>query len=130
VGFLIVPIFGFANAGVALGGMNWSLLLAPVTLGVAAGLFIGKQIGVFSAILITTSLRLTARPEGASWLQVYGVAILCGIGFTMSLFIGLLSFPSAHELETELKVGVLLGSLCSAILGSLVLLAASRGRKG
>lgn len=121
VAFAIVPLFGFANAGVSLSGMNWSILLAPLPLGIAAGLFLGKQIGVFGATYAAVKLKLADCPAGASWLQIYGVALLCGIGFTMSLFIGLLAFPSSPQLQDEVKVGVLMGSVLSGAIGALVL---------
>ena len=121
VAFLIVPIFGFANAGVSLSGMSWAALLEPVTLGIAAGLFIGKQVGVFLSTWATVKLDLADCPEDASWAQVYGVSLLAGIGFTMSLFIGLLAFPTSPELQDSVKVGVLTGSLVSALTGALVL---------
>jgi NhaA family Na+:H+ antiporter len=114
--FLIVPLFGFANAGVSFAGMKLANLLDPLPLGVAAGLFLGKQIGVSGAVWLATRLGLAARPDGASWFQIYGVALLCGIGFTMSLFIGGLAFDNP-VLVDEVKIGVLLGSLVSALLG-------------
>jgi NhaA family Na+:H+ antiporter len=121
VGFLIVPIFGFANAGVSFSGVSLSNLADPVPIGVAAGLFFGKQIGVFSFAWVAIKLRLAERPAGASWLQIYSVAILCGIGFTMSLFIGLLAFANSPLLQDETKLGVLLGSLLSAVVGAALL---------
>ncbi len=121
VAFLIVPVFGFANAGVSFLGMEWSVLLTPVTLGVTAGLFAGKQFGVFAATWIVVKLKLAAKPDHATWAQLYGIALLCGIGFTMSLFIGLLAFPNSAMLQDEVKVGVLLGSVLSGIVGLLVL---------
>ena len=121
VAFAIVPIFGFANAGVSLAGMSWAALMEPVTLGVAAGLFVGKQIGVFLTTWLTAKLNLADCPENASWPQVYGVSLLAGIGFTMSLFIGLLAFPDSQALQDAVKVGVLAGSLVSALVGALVL---------
>ncbi len=120
VAFLIVPVFGFANAGVAFGGMSAAVLLQPVTLGVALGLFVGKQIGVFGAAALAIKFRLANLPVAASWPQLYGVALLCGIGFTMSLFIGLLAFPDP-ALQNEVKVGVLAGSLLSALCGAALL---------
>jgi len=126
VAFVVVPIFGFANAGVSLVGVSLAALLAPVPLGVAAGLFLGKQVGVFGAAWLAVKLRLADCPAHASWGQVYGVALLCGIGFTMSLFIGLLAF-NRPELQDATKLGVLAGSTLSALLGALVLRIAPRG---
>lgn len=120
VTFLIVPLFGFANAGVSFGGLSWDVLTAPVTLGIALGLFAGKQIGVFLTSMFVIRMGWAELPIYASWRHLYGVSLLCGIGFTMSLFIGLLAFPSP-ELQGEVKIGVLLGSLASAIAGGIVL---------
>jgi Na+:H+ antiporter, NhaA family len=121
VAFLVIPIFGFANAGVSLTGMSWATLLQPVTLGIAAGLFLGKQLGVFLTTWAAIKLDVADCPEHASLLQVFGVSLLCGIGFTMSLFIGLLAFPASPELQDAVKVGVLSGSILSAVVGALVL---------
>ncbi|GJE43729.1 Na(+)/H(+) antiporter NhaA [Methylobacterium soli] len=120
--YLVLPIFGFANAGVSLSGFDPHMLLDPVTLGVALGLLLGKQLGVFGFVLAAVKLGLAQRPSRASCAQVYGVALLCGIGFTMSLFIGLLAFAKNPALEAETKIGVLVGSLTCMILGALVLL--------
>lgn len=125
VSFLIVPVFGFANAGVAFGGMSPAILGEPVTLGVALGLVLGKQLGVFFAAALAIRLGLACLPVAASWMQLYGVSLLCGIGFTMSLFIGLLAFPTPL-LQDEVKIGVLVGSLISACAGALVLLMGRR----
>jgi NhaA family Na+:H+ antiporter len=124
VAFLIVPVFGLANAGVSLSGLTLDVLLAPVTMGVAAGLFIGKQLGVFGFTWLGVRLRLADCPEDASWWHVYAACALCGIGFTMSLFIGLLAFPTDQLLQDEVKIGVLAGSLLSAVLGATVFLLA------
>jgi len=129
VAFFIVPIFGFANAGVSLAGASLSQLTHPVTLGIAAGLFVGKQIGVFFATKLALATRLAEPPDGASTAQIYGVSVLCGIGFTMSLFIGLLAFPNAPDLEASVKIGVLVGSITSGIVGACVLIAANGGGK-
>jgi Na+:H+ antiporter, NhaA family len=126
VAFAIVPIFGFANAGVSLSGLNLEVLAQPVTLGIAAGLFLGKQIGVFAATRLAVATGITEPPRDASWAQVYGVSILCGVGFTMSLFIGLLAFPQEGAMTNAVKIGVLMGSLASGLLGAGVLIWAGR----
>jgi NhaA family Na+:H+ antiporter len=120
VAYLVIPIFGFANAGVSLSGLGLDALLQPVALGVAAGLFVGKQAGVFLVTWLAIRTRLADTPEDASMAQVYGVSLLCGIGFTMSLFIGLLAFP-ADAMQAQVKLGVLAGSLLSALAGAAVL---------
>lgn len=119
--YLIVPVFGFANAGVNLSGLGLEGVFAPLPLAIAAGLFFGKQIGIFSAIFVADRVGFAPRPYGASWPEIWGVAILCGIGFTMSLFIGELAFPGYRLLIDEAKIGILLGSLCSAIVGFTIL---------
>ena len=118
--FLIVPIFGLVSAGVHLtGGMT--ALTDPVPLAVLLGLFLGKQIGSFGAVALSVRTGIASKPEGASWMQLYGAAILCGIGFTMSLFIGALAFPGDQLRVDEAKLGTLAGSLLSAIAGYAVL---------
>ena len=129
VAFVILPLFGFANAGVALDGIGPEQLLAPLTLGIAAGLFFGKQIGIFGAVRLSVASGLAAPIRGATWLQVYGVALLCGIGFTMSLFIAALAFPGDAARIEEAKLGVLLGSFASAIAGYAVLRLAPAHRR-
>jgi NhaA family Na+:H+ antiporter len=121
VSYLIVPIFGFANAGVSFAGMSPASLLAPVPLGIALGLFIGKQVGVFGFAWLAVKTGLGTMPAKANAAQLYGVALLCGIGFTMSLFIGVLAFPGNPELGDATKIGVLLGSVVSAVIGAIVL---------
>lgn len=118
VNFAIVPIFGFANAGVALGGAP---MTAPVVLAVAAGLFLGKQAGIFGAVWLADRSGFAKRPARSSWAQVYGASLLAGIGFTMSLFIGGLAFPGQPLLVDEVKIGVLAGSALAGIAGYLVL---------
>jgi hypothetical protein len=123
VAFGILPIFAFANAGVDLAGMRLSKLLDPIPLGILLGLFVGKQVGVFSFAWLAVKSGLARLPEGVNFAQVYGAAILCGIGFTMSLFIGMLAFENvaASEVIVTDQLGILAGTLLSAIAGSLVL---------
>jgi NhaA family Na+:H+ antiporter len=123
--YLVVPVFGFANAGVDLTGLTLEALLQPVTLGIAAGLFLGKQVGVFASVRLAVALGWAQRPAGAGWGQVYGVAVLCGIGFTMSLFIGGLAFTDPQH-ETAVKLGVLAGSALSGLAGAAILLLVRR----
>jgi NhaA family Na+:H+ antiporter len=103
-----------------LAGISLAALAAPLPLGIAMGLFLGKQLGIFTSVWIAVKLGIAARPSKASWAQVYGVALLCGIGFTMSLFIGGLAFTGPEQVD-DVKIGVLMGSILSAILGYLVL---------
>ena len=117
VAFFILPLFGLANAGVALAGAN---VAATLPIAIAAGLFFGKQLGIFGAIWLTVKAGWSPKPAGASWAQLYGLALLCGIGFTMSLFIGELAFDDP-VLGPEVKIGVLFGSLLSAVLGATLL---------
>jgi len=119
--FLIIPLFGFANAGVSLEGVGLGEAFAPVPLGIASGLFLGKQIGIFGSVWLSVKLGIASRLRGATWLQVYAVAALCGIGFTMSLFIGALAFPGNALLIDEAKIGVIMGSVVSALLGYTIL---------
>jgi NhaA family Na+:H+ antiporter len=121
VGFLIVPVFGLANAAVPVLGLPSGALTAPVTLGVAAGLLVGKVLGVFGFATLAVRLGLADRPAHASRLQVLGIALLCGIGFTMSIFITLLAFPGSALLQAEAKIGVLAGSLISGLIGYTIL---------
>ncbi|MCK6417838.1 MAG: Na+/H+ antiporter NhaA [Alphaproteobacteria bacterium] len=116
VAFGILPLFAFANAGVPFSGMGLHSLGEPVTLGIIAGLFIGKQIGIFGTLFAAIKLRVSPMPTDCNWMQLYGMAILCGIGFTMSLFIGGLAF---HDLahQASIRLGVLTGSLVSAVVG-------------
>jgi NhaA family Na+:H+ antiporter len=126
VAYLILPLFALANAGTELaapGGIN---LLAPLPMAIAGGLVLGKQFGILGAIYAACRVGIGHRPEGASWVQLWGMALLCGIGFTMSLFIGGLAFPSSPELVEQAKLGVLIGSLVSALVGYGVLRLARR----
>jgi len=121
VAFIIVPIFGFANAGVSFSGAGMETVLAPLTLGVGFGLLLGKVIGVLGAVGLMVGLRLAPLPMGARWQHMLGTALLCGIGFTMSLFIGLLAFADSPLLQSEVKFGIIGGSALAGILGCLVL---------
>jgi Na+:H+ antiporter, NhaA family len=121
VAFLALPIFGFANAGVSIDAAGQMSLLSPLGLGIVGGLFLGKQIGILSAVYLAKKARVATLPAGTGWRQIYGVAVLCGIGFTMSLFIGLLAFSDPGT-EAVLKLSVLVGSLLSALAGALILL--------
>lgn len=121
VAFLIIPLFGFANAGVSFAGLGPSALMEPVPLGIMLGLFLGKQLGVFGFGWVAIRTGLADLPANASWLQFYGIALLCGIGFTMSLFIGLLAFPDSQTLQDETKIGVLAGSLIAGLAGWVLL---------
>lgn len=123
--YLIVPVFGFVNAGVHLPA-DIGAVTAPLPLGVALGLFLGKQFGIAGAIALSVRLGIATMPRGATWAQLYGLALLCGIGFTMSLFIGELAFKGAPLLAEEAKLGILAGSLLSALGGLLVLRFAPR----
>lgn len=123
VGFLIVPIFAFANAGVSLSGVSPADILTPIPLGIALGLFVGKMVGVYGASRLAIASGLGAMPVGATRLQLLGAAVLAGIGFTMSLFIGMLAFPDP-SFGDELRIGVLVGSTISAIVGYIILRAA------
>ena len=126
VSFGVAPIFGFANAGVSLEGVGLGALAAPVPLGVMAGLVVGKAVGVFGMSALAIKARLAVLPAGASSMQLFGVSLLCGIGFTMSLFIGMLAYPGAETLQTQTKIGVLAGSTLAALLGAAVMAAAPR----
>lgn len=119
--YLVVPIFGFANAGVSFKGMGLENLTDPLPIAVAAGLVVGKQIGIFSTVYIADKTGFAPRPAGASWAEIWGISILCGIGFTMSLFIGELAFPAFPIYKEEAKIGILMGSAISAVLGYVVL---------
>lgn len=124
--FVIIPIFGFANAGVDLRGIGSGAAIAPLPLGVALGLLLGKQIGVLGAVAAMIRSGWAELPEGASWSQLWGLAILCGIGFTMSLFIAALAFGEGTALEAAAKIGILSGSLLSAVVGYAMLRTGSR----
>ena len=124
--YLIVPLFGFANAGVDLVGIGVEGVFAPLPLAIGAGLVLGKQLGIFSAIVVADRIGFAPRPEGSRWPEIWGVSVLCGIGFTMSLFISELAFPGGRTLVEEAKIGILAGSLVSAICGYVILRIVSR----
>ena len=119
--YLVVPVFGFANAGVALGGLGAQALIDPLPIAIAAGLVLGKQLGIFTTVFLADKTGFAPRPDNANWTEIWGVSILCGIGFTMSLFIGGLAFPLDPVLVEEAKIGILTGSAISAVLGYIVL---------
>ncbi|MES3047406.1 Na+/H+ antiporter NhaA [Sphingomonas faeni] len=119
--FLIVPAFGFGNAGIAFRGMVAADVVSPLPVGIMLGLFLGKQIGIFATIRGLVTFRLAEAPRNASWTQVYGMAVLCGIGFTMSLFIGGLAFAGAPHAMDAVKIGVFAGSILSGVAGWLIL---------
>ena len=129
VAFLVLPVFAFANAGVTLAGLAMRDVFNTVPLGILFGLFVGKQFGIFGMCWLAVKLRIAARPEGASWRQIYGVAILCGVGFTMSLFIASLAFMEVgadyHGAE---RLGILMGSFISGLTGYVVLRLAAKRR--
>jgi NhaA family Na+:H+ antiporter len=129
VGFGILPLFGFANAGLSFADLSLSSIVEPLPLGIAAGLFLGKQIGVFGAAALVIRRGWAQLPDGASWLALYGTSVLTGIGFTMSLFIGTLAFGESDR-EAPMRLGVLVGSALSAVVGAGVLALPSLGRKG
>ena len=126
VAFGIMPLFALANAGVSLSGMNFDSLLLPVPLGILLGLFIGKQIGVFLFSIISIKLKIAQMPNNANWVNFYGVGVLTGIGFTMSLFVGNLAFVENVQYISGVKIGVLTGSLLSTVFGYVLLLVATK----
>jgi NhaA family Na+:H+ antiporter len=125
VAFGVLPIFGFANAGVSFEGMTLSSFFQPVTLGIALGLFVGKQAGVFAFLWLAIRFGLARMPQGASWQQLYGIALLCGIGFTMSLFIGGLAWTH-DDYYAAIRLGVLTASVASAVAGAVLLIYAGQ----
>jgi NhaA family Na+:H+ antiporter len=136
IAFFVLPLFAFANAGVGLTDATLDELVTPISIGIIGGLFIGKQLGIFLACFVAVKLKLCQLPKDATWTQLYGVCLLCGVGFTMSLFIGSLAFEEQWLVyQTQVKVGVLLGSLVSAVAGAYLLtksskkLISNKGRK-
>lgn len=127
VAFLIMPLFALANAGVAFGSEGWAALHEPVALGIIAGLVLGKTVGIFGFIWLGVKTKIADRPDGTSWGHFFGLALLAGIGFTMSIFVAGLAFPGSELLDTA-KTGILTGSLLAAVGGAVVLLMVSRRR--
>tara|TARA_B100000686_G_scaffold270738_1_gene287189 strand:- start:19 stop:630 length:612 start_codon:yes stop_codon:yes gene_type:complete len=126
VAFGIMPLFALANAGVVLTGVSFNSLLEPVPFGILCGLFFGKQIGVFLFSFISVKLKFAEMPSNSNWLKFYGVGILTGIGFTMSLFVGNLAFVDYVNEMDGVKIGVLAGSFLSALVGYFLLLIATK----
>jgi len=118
--FFIIPSFAFANAGVSFTGIGLDSFVEPVKFGISTGLFIGKQVGIFGMLWLGVKLGLSPMPKGTNWAQLYGLSLLCGIGFTMSLFIGSLAFGHS-SFDVPIRLGVLTGSVLSAVLGFLIL---------
>ncbi|EKD73339.1 MAG: hypothetical protein ACD_45C00355G0004 [uncultured bacterium] len=130
VAYLVTPLFVFANSGLSFQGITLFHLLDDTTLGIILGLFLGKQLGVFSFAFSMIKLGWAKLPEQSSWLEMYGVALLCGIGFTMSLFLGTLAFEADNPVYlVEVRLGVLVGSLLSGVIGAMVLFTAFRSKK-
>ena len=126
VAFIIMPLFAFANAGVNLNGLTLSSLMSPVPLGILCGLFFGKQIGVLLFSYVSIKFKIAEAPSNSNWLSIYGVSVLTGIGFTMSLFVGNLAFVENTQYMDGVKIGVLTGSLLSTVFGYLLLLISSK----
>jgi len=126
VAFIIMPIFAFANAGVSLEGLSFLSLLQPVPLGILLGLFVGKQVGVMIFSFVAVKIGAAQMPDNSSWLSLYGVSVLTGIGFTMSLFVGNLAFVENIQYIDGVKIGVLAGSLLSTLFGYFILLFTSK----
>jgi NhaA family Na+:H+ antiporter len=122
VAFLILPLFAFSAAGFSVADLGLRDLFGPIAIGAAAGLFLGKQIGVFGAAALVFALKLARRPTGARWVELYGVSLLCGVGFTVSLFIGQLAFPLGDPGDqAQARIGVVVGSLASLLAGMAVI---------
>lgn len=130
VAFLIMPVFALANAGLIFSQLRWGMLIDGVTAGIVLGLFIGKQVGVLGTVWLSVKTTTWAKlPVNTNWLELYGIALLCGIGFTMSLFLGTLSFQSEARYINEVRLGVMLGSILSGVAGAYILKLAISKRK-
>jgi Na+:H+ antiporter, NhaA family len=126
VTFLIVPLFSFANTGIEFQNIKLVHISEPVSMGIFLALFLGKQIGVFGACVFAIRMKLAKLPENTTWVQLYGASVLCGVGFTMSIFIGLLAFPYHDNVMNVVKIGVFTGSVVSGVFGALILIIAIR----
>ena len=130
VAFFVLPVFAFANAGISILGVTSEQLLHSVPVGIGLGLFVGKQVGIFGLCWLFIKMKVTKLPDGMSWMSLYGTSAICGIGFTMSLFVGSLAFESAGVNEVfDERLGIILGSLASGVLGYFVLLASLKKPK-
>ena len=127
VNFLIIPLFSFLNAGVSFSDVSVDHLFHPVVLGVSLGLILGKQLGIFSAVYVLVQSKIIKMPTNTTWPEIYGTAIVCGIGFTMSLFVATLAFPPGVTQEMS-KIGIFIGSIISGLLGAIVLIVAYKIR--
>jgi NhaA family Na+:H+ antiporter len=122
VAFFVLPVFAFANAGISFAGVGIEQVLHSASIGIALGLFVGKQIGIFGCCWLAVKLSFAKLPEGMNWASLYGTAALCGIGFTMSLFIGSLAFEgNGHNMFFDERLGIVIGSLVSGLFGYLIL---------
>ncbi len=122
VAYVVMPVFAFANAGLSFAGLSWASLKEPLVIGIILALFIGKQLGVFSSAWLIVKLGWAKLPEHTTWLEMYGVALICGVGFTMSLFLGTLAFQSEDPIYlTDVRLGVLIGSVLSGLMGAMIL---------
>ncbi len=122
VAFFVLPVFAFANAGISFSGMSVEQVFHGVPIGITLGLFFGKQIGIFGLCWLSIKLKIANLPTGTSWLNLYGTAVLCGIGFTMSLFVGSLAFEETGvNLLFDERLGIILGSLLSGLVGYIIL---------
>jgi NhaA family Na+:H+ antiporter len=128
--FVIMPLFALANAGFSLEGLTLKAITNPIVSGITLGLFLGKQTGVFLFSYMLIKLKFARLPDHTTWPMLYGVSLLCGIGFTMSLFLGTLSFPNETAYLTDVRLGVILGSFLSSLFGAIVLVMFTSKKKG
>lgn len=128
VAYLILPVFAFANAGLPLAGITMDALQQPLTLGIIVGLVVGKPVGIFSMMFLAIALKISPKPKGTSWIQLFALSMLCGIGFTMSLFVGSLAFDHNNEMQNAVRTGVLFASIFAALVGSSILYGSSKSK--